>query len=44
MSKNKKILINKDYIFVRIDIIDGFLTEINITSPTVFKKLIVWMV
>ena len=32
-------LINKKLYFVGIDIIDGFLTEINITSPTGIQEI-----
>ncbi len=38
-QKIKNFLINKKLYFVGIDIIDGFLTEINITSPTGIQEI-----
>ncbi len=38
-QKIKNFLINKRLYFVGIDIIDGFLTEINITSPTGIQEI-----
>ena len=35
----KKFLINKKLSFVGIDVIDGYLTEINITSPTGIQEI-----
>ena len=38
-QKIKNFLIKKRLYFVGIDIIDGFLTEINITSPTGIQEI-----
>ena len=38
-QKIKKFLILKKLYFVGIDVIDGYLTEINITSPTGIQEI-----
>ncbi len=38
-QKIKKFLISKNLYFVGIDVIDGYLTEINITSPTGIQEI-----
>ena len=50
LTKREKFICNqiksklrKRFIFPGIDVIDGYLTEINVTSPTCIRELMLWI-